>query len=110
MGDSPLIARKLIFEPHGGFGRKDPDGNPWPLGYISIDTPQPIFELGVFLVYDRDELLALAAKIVSAVNAHDALANCRDILRELIDALPNAPLGKEEGPLLIRARAALAAA
>lgn len=35
---------KLIFEPHNGFGANDPEGNPWPLGYISEAPGRPIFE------------------------------------------------------------------
>lgn len=39
----------------------------------------------------------------------DELKACTGILRELIDALPYVLPGKEEGPLLVRARAALKA-
>lgn len=36
---------KLIFEPHNGFGGDDPNGEPWPFGYISEGPGKPVFEL-----------------------------------------------------------------
>lgn len=61
-----------IFEPHNGFGMTDPDGNPWPIGYIStvndggIATPViemlPMFDGPlvriVALIAEAPELLA----------------------------------------------------
>jgi hypothetical protein len=81
---TPLVDGKITFEPHRGYGSKDPDGNPWPFGYVSTETPTPIFELNVFLEYDRDELLALLKKMIVAVNAHDALV---ELAQNLITAI-----------------------
>ena len=60
-----------VFEPHGGFGANDPDGNPWPFGYISTSHPSPIFQLDVILGWPSDELTA-NARLISA--APDLLA------------------------------------
>lgn len=46
--------------------------------------------------------------IVRMENSFDGLLECHAILKELIEALPDPLYGREEGPLLIRARAALA--
>lgn len=45
-----------------------------------------------------------------AIAAAGYSAECTGILRELIDALPASLPGKKEGPLLMRARVALARA
>jgi hypothetical protein len=90
--DQKLVDRRLTVEFHNGYGSLDPDGEPWPFGYISTDTPQPIFELNVILGYNRDELLALLIKMVVAANAHDALV---EALKSLI---PYAEDHWDEGP------------
>lgn len=66
--------RPWRFEPHNGFGSDDPDGEPWPFGYISEDRPgSPIFELSPLLGHPAEQLYANAALIVRAVNERDEL-------------------------------------
>ena len=65
--DAEKLSGKLCFEPHNGFGGRDPDGDPWPFGYISTSpTPQPVFELRTFLEYEPAELVKLARRMAAA--------------------------------------------
>jgi hypothetical protein len=58
---------ELRFEPHNGYGAVDPDGEPWPFGYISTaPTPMPVFELGVVLEYPAEDLRKLALAMAAA--------------------------------------------
>lgn len=66
---SPPQAGPYRFEPHNGYGGKDPDGEPWPFGYISTAHPSPVFELRPVLVQSREELLAIAEAMVAGLNA-----------------------------------------
>lgn len=73
----------LIFEPHNLFGTKDPEGEPWPFGYISeADTPNrvssPIFELSPVL--GTPELWAKTAAKLASVD--DLLAALKEISEE----------------------------
>lgn len=56
----------LIFEPHNGYGSLDPDGEPWPFGYISRGVGKPVFELSTVFKGDPDELRALALAMTAA--------------------------------------------
>jgi hypothetical protein len=71
-----------LFEPHNGYGAKDPDGEPWPFGYISTAHPSPIFELSTPLVFPHEELVANARLIAAAP---DLLAACQAVLGEWRD-------------------------
>jgi hypothetical protein len=74
----------LVFEPHGGFGKRDPDGVPFPFGYISNASPVPIFELNVFLAHDKE----LLAKIASAaVAAPSLIAEIKKLTKERDDLI-----------------------
>lgn len=71
----------LIFEPHSLFGLNDPDGNPWPFGYVSEGIGRPIFELSVpALKPDDPSLLPLALKMTAATELLEALAAICDDL------------------------------
>lgn len=60
-------AEKIVFEPHNGFGGKDFDGEPWPFGYISHESPRmPIFELDVVVGDAFKAMRATAEKMVRA--------------------------------------------
>lgn len=70
----PTWTEALIFEPHAGFGGKDPDGNPWPFGYISTDNPRvPVFELSVIFAFPGQNLRDLANKMAAAPALYAAL-------------------------------------
>jgi hypothetical protein len=76
---SDILSGPLQFEPHGGFGSKDADGDRYPFGYISTaPTPRPIFELGVILGFAPDELVVLAKRMAAANVLVDALVNLLD--------------------------------
>lgn len=66
---------KLTFEPHNGYGRKDPDGEPWPFGYLSEGDglPSPVFELTPVLQRPYEELLAFARLFEAAPDLLEAL-------------------------------------
>lgn len=69
----------FIFEPHGGFGSNDPDGKPWPFGYISNDNPRsPVFELSIVLGFPDDILTGVATQMAAASDLMEALD---DLLR-----------------------------
>lgn len=55
---------KLIFEPHNGFGTNDPDGNPWPFGYISEAPGHPIFELRPILEQSVPVLMDIVHQMI----------------------------------------------
>lgn len=66
----------LIFEPHGGYGARDFNGDPWPFGYISEDTSAhrlPIFELSTILERPAEELRAYARLFTAAPDMLEAL-------------------------------------
>lgn len=88
-----MSAPALRFEPHNGFGKKDPDGNPWPFGYIS--DAQPIFELNVILKRDRKALTALAKQMAAAPKILETLKALRQQLL--------ADRSREEGGGLVEA-------
>lgn len=83
----------LRFEPHNGFGSDDPDGDPWPFGYLSTSHPVPIFELSVPVQHDPETLRELVALIVRAVNAHEDLCAALRALAEA--ALSKASQGSD---------------
>lgn len=61
------ILNELQFEPHNGYGTNDPDGDPFPFGYISTaPAPLPIFELNVFLDYPEEALRNLCLAMAAA--------------------------------------------
>jgi len=63
-----------VFEPHTGFGRIAPDGEPWPFGYISTDSPRaPIFALSPVFVIDYAEMVDAARKMAAANELFAAL-------------------------------------
>ena len=79
------MARKWIFEPHNGYGTRDPDGEMWPFGYFSLTEPiDPIFELGdVGLRREPGELRRHAEAFVEAANNHHTF---RVALHHILDA------------------------
>lgn len=112
-----LVEQQWQFEPHNGFGTNDPDGEPWPFGYISTaPTPVPIFELNVVLQLDAGQLAdaarlaaaapeMLAALIWAASMAEEAIA----LRRASDDPEDRSVLGLHEQSLL-EARAAISKA
>ena len=69
--DATQVTQALVFEPHNGFGGLDPDGNPWPVGYISEGVGRPIFEIlpmRAASIEDRD----IMERIVTAWNTRTA--------------------------------------
>jgi len=63
----PKAFDELQFEPHNGYGGNDPDGDPWPFGYISTaPVPIPVFELNVVLEYPVEALRKLAVAMAAA--------------------------------------------
>lgn len=88
-GERKWVAGPYCFEPHGGFGGKDPEGEPWPFGYISTDFPVPIFELRTILEYPREELRAAADLLAAA----PVMFNALDAVRTWIETrLPDVTL------------------
>lgn len=82
-----LALENWIFEPHGGFGGVDPDGEPWPFGYISARPGQPIFELSTVLTNkpsrpEFEALLTAARKMTAAAWMHSALLSIVDALED----------------------------
>jgi hypothetical protein len=75
----------LIFEPHNGFGGVDPDGVPWPLGYISAGIGQPIFELSTIFSPDEFDYHAIAKGLVSAWNNRPLAAHAEQMAKALAD-------------------------
>jgi hypothetical protein len=65
------VPQELRFEPHDGFGHEDPDGVPYPFGYIS--DAQPIFGLNVILQRGHEELVTLALQMAASPKMLDAL-------------------------------------
>lgn len=65
--------KTIIFEPHNGFGGNDPNGEPWPFGYISTSHPTPLFELRHVLEIPEDELRKYAELFVHSVNSRARL-------------------------------------
>lgn len=90
-----------VFEPHNGYGGNDPDGEPWPFGYISEDYGRPIFELRPLFVADYGELHAAAIAMAAASDLLEAL-------RRLTDQV--AGYGTTDAGLVQAARAAIARA
>lgn len=91
------VAGPYLFEPHGGFGSLDPDGDPWPFGYISETAPNgvpsPIFELDVVIgrpveQYEATARLLVAAPVLKAalerIARHSPLDADRMIAREAL--------------------------
>jgi hypothetical protein len=74
-----------IFEPHNGYGGEDPDGEPWPFGYVSTNKHTPIFELSPILDFKFDELLANARLIAAAPDLYAALASLRETCAALLE-------------------------
>lgn len=62
-----------VFEPHNGYGSRDPDGEPWPFGYVSEDYGRPIFELRPLFVAPYDDLHGVAVKMAASSALFDAL-------------------------------------
>jgi hypothetical protein len=91
----------MIFEPHNGFGSRDPDGDLWPFGYISNDLRHmPIFELTPILLISIEELTATAIRMAAA-----------DELLAALEGLLEAVGGEESTDIWCRdARAAIAKA
>ncbi|MPT23935.1 MAG: hypothetical protein E2577_13645 [Starkeya sp.] len=54
----------LKFEPHNGFGGNDPDGNPWPLGFITAGS-FPVFELQDVMGHPKAREIAVAMSAAS---------------------------------------------
>lgn len=83
----------MVFEPHAGFGTKDPDGNPWPFGYLSDRPGRPVFELNAILEGDPSVLRDRVAEIVTACNGFDdacvALKRSEEVREELVRSLEN---------------------
>jgi hypothetical protein len=77
----------LIFQPHNGFGDNDPDGNPWPLGFITATFP--IFEMQV--VMDHPKMVEIATAMAAAP---DMLAALRYVLTRCVSeaAYPHASI------------------
>jgi hypothetical protein len=93
LSDGEGGAAKLTFEPHNGYGRKDPDGEPWPFGYISEGDglPMPVFELTPLFQRPYEELLAFARLFAAAPDLLEALKGFNvkegDIISGSADAL-----------------------
>jgi hypothetical protein len=108
-------ARRWIFEPHNGYGSNDPDGEPWPFGYLTLTDPiDPIFELGdVGLRRAPGELAAHAGRIIRAMNERDELIAALREAEESLDAMVRELDLRPDGPnsrALAQVRAALAKA
>ncbi len=77
----------LKFEPHNGYGDTDPDGDPWPFGYISsavrARAPVPVFELGVVLEYPAEDLRKLAICMATAPQLLEALKNAAEFMADI---------------------------
>lgn len=63
----------FVFEPHNGYGAKDPDGEPWPFGYISEGYGRPLFELRPVVVHPYEKLHDAALKMTAARDLYEAL-------------------------------------
>lgn len=79
-----------VFEPHNGYGRMAPDGEPWPFGYISekgvrAGLPSPLFELRPVLVEPIEKLTDAALKMAAAPAMYEALSELVDLMQAVID-------------------------
>lgn len=68
---------KWIFEPHNLYGTDDPDGLPYPVGYISEGIGQPVFELRDVVRHLGGDALVAARLIAAAPELYEALAALR---------------------------------
>lgn len=66
----------FVFEPHNGYGAKDPDSEPWPFGYISEGYGRPLFELRPVVVHPYEKLHDAALKMTAAPDLYEALKDC----------------------------------
>jgi hypothetical protein len=73
MGAAKHLPGPYLFEPHNGFDGLDPDGEPWPFGYISTSARYPIFELNPPLAFPVEQLEATAILLASATELLEAL-------------------------------------
>jgi hypothetical protein len=81
MGGGIMSAQHtFIFEPHGGLGTRDPDGEWWPAGYLSLRPGEPVLEvIPVAFLGDPDpEVLVAAARLVDVAPA--LLEALKDVL------------------------------
>jgi hypothetical protein len=74
------MPKNLIFEQHNGYGGLDPEGEPWPYGYISEKAGVPIFELRVIFNTPPGELREIVKQMIGdeAESASHALIELRD--------------------------------
>lgn len=112
---SKELTESFIFEPHNGFGGRDPDtGEPWPFGYISTSAPQPIFELNVILGFPREELLEAAREMAAARDMKERGEFLLDRLTELEATLKDDEVARQfhghVAPAIARFRFALSKA
>lgn len=84
----------IQFEPHNGFGGNDPDGEPWPFGYISTaPLPLPIFELRPTFAFTTEEFRTYAGFIVNACNNHEALVKALEGALVVMESMPRPTAG-----------------
>lgn len=77
-----------VFEPHCGYGKSNPEGEPYPFGYLSVGPLiMPVFELRQVINRSADEMYGSAALIVRAVNERDELIAQRDELAAALEEL-----------------------
>lgn len=104
------MSERFIFEPHGGYGTNDPDGDPWPFGYISVVTgdgiPQPLFELNFVISWAPEKVDRLLAEMLAAPDLYEAL----DFVRPFFALEDPAGLAPNASECLDRIDAAIARA
>ena len=101
---------EFIFEPHNGYGHLDPDGEPWPFGYISRGVGKPVFELSTVFKEDPAELHRLALMMTAGPELLEALNECVAWIVELANSGDAGFWDPEKTPEIIQARAAIARA
>jgi hypothetical protein len=71
---------RLVFEIHNGFGSKDPGGDPWPVGYISVNSPRhPIIEVRAMQVLgSAADWKRAGANLILRLRSHDALVKAAE--------------------------------
>lgn len=95
--DKKVAEGPWIFEPHGGYGSDDPDGEPWPFGFVSTaGAPAPIFMLSPILGFGANLLEAAARRMVAAPDLIAALDFAHCALRGVDASDLTAPLQAKE--------------
>lgn len=71
----------LIFEPSYSFREDGQSNETQTLGYISTGgAPMPVFELGVFIDFDEDELIEVAVLMSAAPDMRETLKAALDFI------------------------------